>query len=222
MSLLDRLNSLWKQDTPDAKIALWITRATGEAASRIYEGLTKGHLLEKQEVDELFLPLSSEIASFYAANCVAVVMIERRLPGGENCRKILDTLFEEIHELAQYYSKRNDSRSAFFCNSLFAAPSIRHRTLAYCENDPSKLAVSQRDINDYAAKYRPSLKDLPSDHAKLACFSVRLSRAARLDKIKFEAGQKLAEMLLTNTVLDNVKGVIALQQAVADLLRKKR
>jgi hypothetical protein len=220
MSLLNRLKSLLDGGTPEAKIALWITRATGAAATRIYEGFAAGHFFAKQQLDDLFLPLSSEIASFYVANCTAVVMNERRLPGTDNCCKILGSLFEEIHKLAQYYTKHNDPRSAFCCNALCFDPSVRDRTLAYCFDDQSALGVSAHDIDRYANKYRSSIKNLPRDHAKVAWFSVRLSRAARLDEIKFDAGQKLAEMLLTNTVFDDTKGIVPLQEAVRSLLRE--
>jgi hypothetical protein len=73
---------------PCEKIALWITRATSDAASRIYEGFEIGRFLPKHTLEAIFFPLSSEVASFYQSGCIAVVMDQRELLGMENYNKL--------------------------------------------------------------------------------------------------------------------------------------
>ena len=133
--------------------------------------------------------------------------------------KLESTLFEELQTLSQYYAENNNRNSATFCTALLVDPSFRSRILAYCRNDLVTLAVSDKDINRYADKYRPSIRNLPPEQVKVACVLIRLLRVAEVETIPFEAGQKLAELLIFNTVFDEIKGAIALQDAVKSLLR---
>jgi hypothetical protein len=212
---------------PFTRIAGWLVWSSTLASTMICEAVRGQNLMSEKELQDRLLALCKEIASFYAASTIRLLMDARQESGRENFTMIYKGLEKAISELGRAHDFLR-SRIGFTAIAItdFQARDTQFMTaLNYFEGNQSGLGVPPQDIDYYAGIYGDNgvIRTLDA-----LCLNALIRTTRFFDRVLIQKntpiGMRGTNMCIFFSVLlqNEEVGFVGFSEAIMKLLRENR
>jgi hypothetical protein len=207
-----------RHHVPYTRLASWVIGSSTVAGNMICNLLAKEHITPKEELQDNWLLLCTEIASFHAASIVQIIMENANFERKDFAviYKDMEKAFFEVARTHEFVS--NIGQLARYLIDYKWGDQNRAYILHYFEEDQVKLGISDEHIAQYAEDYGDA--SIGSLDPRQLCILIRANRSTLIEKNSSAERRSFGMEVVFNGVLRNERfGFVALASAVIKLLK---
>jgi hypothetical protein len=207
-----------KKRIPYTRITSWLLGSCACAATSICDVLIREQITSKEEFENEWLALCSEIGTFHASYILRMIMEARQVAGQQHFAETYQELEKAICEFRRAVDRYSDVGvlAGFWTDSQWRELQFR-TTLDYFEGEQAKLGISPGNIDLYVKEHgSANIRNL--DPAQI-CILIRATRCMLIEKNRSLEKRSLAMEVVVQGVLKNEEfGFVGLTKAVFNLL----